>query len=403
MSSYLELPVLEVKQPFWVFYITKIKARDLLKVSYSKNLDDNHTLIQRKLDTGRLKTIQKYIQTVECAFPNSIILAANYSQDDWFLVPNEDIHWKIEKKQDWSLVLLVPTSEKIVSIVDWQHRLFWFQDVEDKYKDIELLCSVYLDLPKPYQAYLFATINFNQVKVNKNLAYELFWYSLESSSKISRTPEQLAVYLTRKLNFSNIIEKNIIKSPFLWHISLVTTSNSVNDNEWNVSTSTMVDWILKLFSKKPKDDKYNMETSFLKTRKRDLLKDDRTPLRKFYLELKDEYIYNVIVTYFDVIINRVFQNNFKDIALSKKIWFQALFDVLYEILDNSQDIDYSEQFFLEKLKSLKNTNFTGDFFLPTSEIGRTRIKDVILLLLWYKQISEIKNKDIEKYKQYIKS
>lgn len=58
------------------------------------------------------------------------------------------------------------------------------------------------DLPLAYQAYLFATININQRKVDKSLAYEQFGYNLDDEEPESWAPDKLAVFFTRRLNLN---------------------------------------------------------------------------------------------------------------------------------------------------------------------------------------------------------
>src|SRR5439155_5762480 len=114
--------------------------------------------------------IATYINTYESAFPNSIILAANYVNYGE-LQEDETKRWRVESVDGARFQLIIPTSEKMASVVDGQHRLLGFDYCSPDRKSMELLCSVYMDLPYPYQAYLFATININQRKVNKSLAY----------------------------------------------------------------------------------------------------------------------------------------------------------------------------------------------------------------------------------------
>src|SRR5437773_12282898 len=78
---------------------------------------------------------------------------------------------------------------------------------------MELLCAVYMDLPHAYQAYLFATININQRKVDKSLAYEQFGYNLDEEPAKGWSPDKLSVYLTRKLNLDP-------RSPLRGHIKI---------------------------------------------------------------------------------------------------------------------------------------------------------------------------------------
>ncbi|MBS4273154.1 DGQHR domain-containing protein [Escherichia coli] len=70
---------------------------------------------------------------------------------------------------------------RLCSIIDGQHRLLGFKYAKNK--DIQLPCSIYNSLPPSNQATIFSTINFNQQKVPKSLAYRLFGYSLDDISE----------------------------------------------------------------------------------------------------------------------------------------------------------------------------------------------------------------------------
>src|SRR5688500_8650765 len=82
---FLEIPAFKVVQPLGEFFIITISADVLLSISYAEPMQyvdefGNVKGSQRVKDDKRLKEIAKYIDSVEMAFPNSIILAANYTQ-----------------------------------------------------------------------------------------------------------------------------------------------------------------------------------------------------------------------------------------------------------------------------------------------------------------------------------
>jgi DGQHR domain-containing protein len=88
----------------------------------------------------------------------------------------------------------------VAAVVDGQHRLFGFEAVSDERKKMPLACAIFLDLPTPQQASVFATINFNQKPVSKSQTYELFGYNLDDEPPESWSPEKLSVFIARKLN-----------------------------------------------------------------------------------------------------------------------------------------------------------------------------------------------------------
>lgn len=92
--------------------------------------------------------------------------------------------------------LTIPTNETLAAVIDGQHRLFAFAKADaDKRLDIQLICAVFLDLPKPLQAQLFATINSTQKAVDRSLTFELFGYNVSDETEAYWTPDKLAVFL----------------------------------------------------------------------------------------------------------------------------------------------------------------------------------------------------------------
>ncbi|HCD3582856.1 TPA: DGQHR domain-containing protein, partial [Escherichia coli] len=88
-------------------------------------------------------------------------------------------------------------------IVDGQHRIEGLKKAIESGElaaDFDLVCAIYFELPAPKQAEVFATINFNQQKVDKSLAYQLFGYDLDSVDSEFWSPDTLAIYLTRLLD-----------------------------------------------------------------------------------------------------------------------------------------------------------------------------------------------------------
>jgi len=173
----------------------------------------------------RLKQIGQFIDSTSASFPNSIILAANYRADDGLIEEEGNNKWSLSiDKNGLTGTLVIPTHLKLAPIIDGQHRLFGFNYAKAQGTlDMPVLCAIFFDLPKPYQAFLFATINANQRPVSKSLTYELFGYNVEDESPEKWTPEKLAVFLTRKLGTDP-------ESPFRNHITIA--AETTLHHEW---------------------------------------------------------------------------------------------------------------------------------------------------------------------------
>lgn len=299
----MKLGAIKITQPLGEFYITKIKANDLLRISTSSVLrydkDGNLKGNQRVLKPDRLKLIANFIQSEEMCFPTSIIVAANVNDNG--MIENEENMWKIEPLKDDYFVLNIPDIDiKTSLIIDGQHRLNAFSYAPEKYRNIELVCSVFFDLPSPYQAYLFATINGNQKRVDKSLSLELFGYSVEEEPQNTWSPEKLAVYLTRKFNFKK-------DSPLYQRIKLAPLYTEIEDvvdeSQWLISTAAMADGILKLISSNPQWDRDVLamkKEGFLsdKTRKSLVKSRDKSVLRDLYINCNDDAIYEILDSFF---------------------------------------------------------------------------------------------------------
>ena len=321
----MKLSAIKVTQPLGEFYIAKIKARDLLWVSTSSVLryDKNGNLQgnQRALRPERLKLIANFIKSEEMCFPTSIIVAANVN--DSGLIEEEGKRWKIEHRVDDIYDLIIPDEQHAVSclIIDGQHRLNSFSIISDSYKDIELVCSIFFDLPASYQAYLFATINGNQKRVDKSLALELFGYNIDNEPQNTWSPEKLAVFLTRKFNFTK-------DSPLYQKIKLAPLYSELNDvvdeTKWMLSTAAMVDGILKLVSSNPQKDRDFLamkKEEFWgdKTRKSLVKLGDKSVLRDLYINCDDDRIYEILNSFFQSVKSILWDNASPNSVITKTI------------------------------------------------------------------------------------
>ena len=406
-SPFIEIPALRVTQPLGEFFVVSLKAKDLLSVTYSDILRIERedpmaggyqtSGTQRESKDRRMRDIARYIKTVEASFPNSIILAANYKKDGQ-LEDNEQYRWRVTEGESNCFRLTIPTDKELASIVDGQHRLLAFNYVEAERRDIELLCSVYFDLPRPYQMYIFATINTNQVKVDKSLSYELYGAELEGGKPDTWHPEKLAVYLCRRLNTSS-------GSPFYRHIIVAAQDDKIlitagkEEVGWRVSTATVVQGILSLISKNPKKDRDLLHSNSPNSRKRSLLPDDDTPFRGLYKDINDLAIYTTVENYFKAVEETLWNVAEADSYLFKTVGIQALFDVLDRILTEKfkDDRDIRVDYFAEFLKPSCSAVEAKTFISQASGIGRVRIRYIILLFAGLISTDELPTTNREEY------
>ena len=415
MQFPVTVPALKVSHPMGDFFAVSLPAKILLEVCFSDRMRAEKTLFgyelkgtQRDKKDNRLQQIAEYIDREDSAFPNAIILAANFhtsgftidefldlsSKDDPSLNQNElDLEkqkllngrWSIDQSIDGnnniSYNLTIPSKEKLAAIIDGQHRLFGFTNDYLKNSDrleMHLLCSIYLDLPKAYQADLFATINSTQKPVDKSLTYELYGYNISEEKSENWTPDKLAVFFTRKL-------ATLSESPLKGRIKISPkTDNALSaimeEGKWSISTAVIVEGIMKLFSSNPTRDSNFLLSN--KNSRREILKysqrKDNSVLREYYLSGNDTFIYTIVLNYLNACDVTFWKNAIHNSFITKTVGVQAIFDILRRILPEAlAQKDISINFFIQKLAPAKDLNFTEDKFKNASGSGRSIIRKAI--------------------------
>lgn len=390
----MEVKAIKVVQPLGEFYIAKIKARDLLKISTSSvarydkegNLKGN----QRPLDSKRLRAIANFIMSDEMSFPTSILIAANIDQEGK-MVENIDSRWNIQRTDLPDVYTLIIPNKVSSLVIDGQHRLNAFNFAEESCKDIELVCSIFIDLPNPYQAYLFATINGNQKRVDKSLALELFGFDVENEPQNTWSPEKLAVYITRKFNFSK-------GSPLYQKIKLAPLFSEledlVNKDKWLLSTAAMVEGIMSLISSNPQKDRDMLamkKTSIWSDKTRSVLTNNGKPiLRYLYLDSKDDELYSILEKYFCSVKTILWDNATSDSVILKTIGISVLFDMLKNILE-TDGIQESYDSYINKIKDI---NYSSHYF-ALSGGGKTKLRRILKFKLGLISESELHKSDLE--------
>lgn len=402
----LRTPVFKIVQPLGEFFVAALPADLLLRVTYSDPLrlvgfsqSGQYELKghQRKLVQERLKSIGRFIDTVEAAFPNSIILAANYHETGE-LEEDEDKRWAVELKPDDGPTgtLIIPTEAKLAAIVDGQHRLYGFKEATLKDRlNMELLCAVYLDLPNPFQAYLFATINYNQKPVDKSQSYELYGFNLEDEPPEAWSPEKTAVFLCRKLNTDP-------GSALNGHIIVAAQSDAALEiaarsqkKDWAVSTATVVEGLLRLFSNNPKRDRDLMHRKPIgRGRERRMLAmevpQDKSPLRGSYLSGNDLLIFTITRNFFAAVSTTLWRGENRS-WIRKTVGIQALFDILRLICTDAVAAkDVSQRFFVRRLEPCQKVDFADNFF-HASGTGRQRIRTALEICLQLRSLEDVKS------------
>jgi hypothetical protein len=122
---------------------------------------------------------------------------------------------------------------------------------------------------------------------------------------------------------------------------------------------------------------FDINSSRLRTE----LSDDGTPLRKMFLNTNDLAIYTIINNYFKAAKNIFWDKAKENSYIEKTVGIQALFDVLFFILDKYREKgkgNVNVETFEEILKGASSIDFSTEYFQQASGIGRVQIRKEIL-------------------------
>lgn len=424
----MRIRALKVEQPIGSFFAVVLSARLLLQLSYTKAVSAALDPItggysvegtQRLQDPRRLKAIAGYINQVDATFPNSIILAANFRRDEARVegdldtdLPDEGNEqaaaieyanrWRIEATPiadgngnviDETYELIIPTSEQLARVIDGQHRLFAFAEADPARLDEQLLCAVFIDLPPPMQATIFATINSNQKPVDKSLTYELFGYNISDEGESEWSPEKLAVFLARRLatDPDSSMNGRIVVAPR----NDFSSAKMIAKSEMKISFATIVGGIVRLISSNPKTDNALLRQSRHTTRSS--LPEGKTngpPFRNAYRGGDDLLIYTATRNFVNVANELFWKDAAPNSFIRKTVGVQALFDLYREIAGPMLDQrDLSMDAFRQRLKPAATVDFGHVRFQNASGSNRTAIRRILRANLGLLPVSDIPFED----------
>lgn len=396
-----KVPALRVDQRLGSFYVAVLPAELLLQVCASDRMSAKinpdgvgYTLegTQRVIQDKRLGEIAAYINRIDASFPNSIIVAANYDLETGFdQSEREEMEleetgvavpvsraWSVQEVDGGCYTLTIPSEAKLAAIIDGQHRLFSFAKAsKEALESMNLICSVFIDLPKALQAQIFATINSTQKRVDRSLTFELFGYNVSDEPEELWTPDKLAVFFTRKLATDK-------ESPLRGRVMVapkrdLELQKIAEDVPWKISTAVAVDGILRLYSSNPKRDANRMREGRAHTR--EVLRDgprDSSPLRDVYITGNDALIYKMVLNYLNAADSVFWTDASESSFIFRTIGVQAIFDILRKIAAEAfEGRDISTSYFEGRLEQARDIDFSSTEFQNASGSGRTFIRKTI--------------------------
>jgi DGQHR domain-containing protein len=312
------VPALRIKQPIGEIYLAALDHQLLQKITYfdvRRVMRDERDVeaylgIQRPLEEKRVEELEKYVNFIDATFPTAIILAIDDS---------ECVSYDEEARQ---LILsnVRRGNEKpdiafanLCRVIDGQHRIAGLGNYKGPAFDV--MAAIFVGIDISDQAYIFATVNLEQTKVRKSLAFDLF--ELARTRSPYKTCHNVAVALDK-----------VKESPFHERIKRLGTATPGRERE-TITQSTFVDALVRYISPEPKVDRdILLRGGTLELADSDTLR--RFSLRNLFIRGDDVAIGRIIQNYFDGVRTRwpaAWDDFSQGAMLNKTNGFKALMSI----------------------------------------------------------------------------
>ncbi len=279
-------PAIKVRQPIGDIYVASIDAKSIQKMTFfdvRRRIEEQRDIerylgIQRPLNARRVSELNDYVNFRDATFPSSVIISvesdyARYDEETKLLtLSNTRIG------EDVPSVVL----SNLCRVIDGQHRIAGLQTFDGP--NFDLIVSVFIGSDVSDQAYVFATVNLEQTKVNRSLAIDLF--ELAKTRSPYKTCHNIAVALDTTDG-----------SPFRQKIKRLGVATEGRFGGETLTQATFVDGLLPYISREPRKDRDS------------LLKGEKLP-HAYGNDLDRMVFRNLFIDGDDVKIGRIYEQYF---------------------------------------------------------------------------------------------
>lgn len=238
---------LKVRQPIGDIYVASVNYKAIQEITYfdvRRRLQEQRDVeqylgIQRPLNDRRVAELNKYVNYIDATFPGTIIVSVENDYGVFDETSGEVVVSNTKWGDDRPSLMM----RQIARVIDGQHRIAGLEGFEptELRPDFDVMVAFFIGSDISDQAYVFATVNLEQTKVNKSLAYDLF--SLAKSRSPYKTCHNIAVALDQ-----------LPTSPFYRKIKRLGTSGEERGDE-TLTQATFVNGLIGYISKDPKLDR----------------------------------------------------------------------------------------------------------------------------------------------------
>lgn len=367
---------LRVRQPIGDIYVARVDADTIQQITYfdvRRTLRDERDVerylgIQRPLSEARVTDLNKYVQFLDATFPTSIIVAVDAEYGRFDEKSGELVVSNVRDGDTGPSIAI----RNIGRVIDGQHRIAGLEAFDTSGGNaFDVIVSFFLGSDIADQAYVFATVNLEQTKVNKSLAYDLF--ELARSRSPYKTAHNVAVALDQ-----------VSSSPFYRRIKRLGVATEGRDNSRETITqATFVEGLIRYISQDPRADR----DAILRGMR--LLPAKKEDARRLVFR-------NLFITEQDRLIGKIYEEYFAAIAETwPEAWgfagagimltrtngyraFSSIFGTVYNALGEPGEFISRQKYqTLFELVPLKWSDFNTDRFRPGTS-GEAELRRLLL-------------------------
>jgi len=332
--------------------LSKITYFDVRRIVQEKRDVETYLGIQRPLVPKKVNALEKFVGFYDASFPSSVILAI----DEQYVQYDEKNGKMILRNYAEGETIPSTNIRYIARVLDGQHRIAGLSKFHGESFDVPVTVFVGSDISD--QAYIFSTVNLEQNKVSKSLAYDLF--ALAKTRSPQKTCHNIAVALDRDDG-----------SPFYRRIKRLGVATVGRDFE-TLTQAQFVEAILKYISRDPKEDRDRLLRGKKMTRATDE-EMERLLFRNLFIEEKDLDIADILNSYFSAVKARwpeAWDFRGAGLILNRTNGFRALmrlFREMYLYVASPGDLVPQEAFDeLFKRSTLSDKDISKENFEPGS-------------------------------------
>jgi DGQHR domain-containing protein len=366
------VPALRIRQPIGDIYLASLDYQLLQKITYfdvRRVLRDERDVeaylgIQRPLEERRVEDLEKYVNFIDATFPTAVILAIDESECVSFDNKNNQLTFSnVRHGNDKPDIAF----SNLCRVIDGQHRIAGLGNYKGEAFDV--MAAIFVGIDISDQAYIFATVNLEQTKVRKSLAFDLF--ELARTRSPYKTCHNIAIGLDR-----------VRESPFFERIKRLGTATAGREHE-TITQSTFVDALVRYISPEPKVDRdILLRGQSLELANADVLR--RYCFRNLFIRGDDLAIGRIIQNYFDAVRTtwpRAWDDFGQGVMLNKTNGFRALMSIFgrvyTQITAPGQMVPVSRFAELFRRSTLKDADFNIERYRPGTS-GEAKLRTDLL-------------------------